>query len=248
MPEDNTKYIDYLNEDEPVPGQLWVCISFLSPEGIKNCSVRGLKIRGVFGTKQEADKRADELRKGDPDFHVFVGEMGKWLPWDPDPNDVKEQIYQEKELNDLMKGYKENLEKSKRMQQQRKEDMIRQAAIEEKSREEKTKKRLQKKLEAKKNQQKINVLANRDDGPVEKGQPIIDEESDEEEEDKTEKKKEKELKLVENKLKEQEKLSKDERLRLTSNQKQIDEKTQNLETIENKLSRMQELWDKINKK
>src|SRR3989304_5647810 len=110
-PTQNTKYIDYLTEDTPIPGQLWVCVSFLSPEGIKNCSVRGLKVRGVYGTHQEADNRAKELQKLDPDFNVFVGEVGKWLAWDPDPNDVQDSVYQEKELNDLMKGYKDNLEK-----------------------------------------------------------------------------------------------------------------------------------------
>jgi hypothetical protein len=70
-----TKYVDHLNEDEPLTGQKWVCISFLSPEGIKNCSVRGLKIRGVYDLREDADKRAKELQETDPDFHVFVGEV-----------------------------------------------------------------------------------------------------------------------------------------------------------------------------
>ena len=29
------KYVDYLKEDEPIPGQNWVCISFLAPEMAK---------------------------------------------------------------------------------------------------------------------------------------------------------------------------------------------------------------------
>ena len=57
---DNTKKVDFLKEDEPIHNQNWVCLSFLSPEGIKNCSTRGLKIRGVFATKEEAVKRADD--------------------------------------------------------------------------------------------------------------------------------------------------------------------------------------------
>jgi len=109
-----TKYIDYLKEDTPIPRQNWVCVSFLSPEGIKNCSIRGLKIRGVYETKEQANKRADELKAEDEDFHVFVGEVGKWLAWDPDPNSVEDQQYQEKELNDLMKAYRDNLEKTKK--------------------------------------------------------------------------------------------------------------------------------------
>jgi hypothetical protein len=40
--------------------------------------------------------------------NVFVGEVGKWLPWDPNPNAVAEQEYAEDQLNTLMKKYKEN--------------------------------------------------------------------------------------------------------------------------------------------
>ena len=128
-----TKYIDYLNEDKPIPGQMWVCVSFLSPEGIKNCSVRGLKIRGVYGTRKEADEQAIELQKMDPDFHVFVGEVGKWLPFDPSDNldAIEDHVYQEKELNDLMKEYKNNMAKAKQMEEERKKDMLAKAAREE---------------------------------------------------------------------------------------------------------------------
>ncbi|MCJ7638167.1 MAG: hypothetical protein MUO21_11820, partial [Nitrososphaeraceae archaeon] len=143
--ENSTKYIDHLDEDDRIcfphakdmenrvesDYQNFYCVSFLSPEGIKNCSVRGLKFRGVFGTYAEATARAKELQDSDPNFHVFVGEVGKWCPWDPDPNSIKDQEYQQNELNDLMKGYKDNLDKSKKMQKERKDDMLRQAAAKE---------------------------------------------------------------------------------------------------------------------
>jgi hypothetical protein len=148
----STKYIDYLTEDDPIPRQNWVCISFLSPEGIKNCNIRGLKIRGVYDTRQEADARAKYLQNIDPDFHVFVGQVGLWLPWDPDPNDAEDQEYQEKELNDLMKGYKENLVKTRKMEEQRKRDMIEKNMQDQnKSGLEQTQDRLRRKLENKKN-------------------------------------------------------------------------------------------------
>jgi hypothetical protein len=60
-------------------------MSFLSPEGISNCKIRGLKVRGVFATLEEASKRAKKLQEVDPAFHVFVGEAGKRLPSDPEP-------------------------------------------------------------------------------------------------------------------------------------------------------------------
>ena len=46
-------------------------------------SVRGVKIRGVYDSKQEAEKRAKELQVKDCSFHIFVGQVGYWLPWDP---------------------------------------------------------------------------------------------------------------------------------------------------------------------
>ena len=219
-----TKNIDYLKEDKPIPGQLWVCISFLSPEGIKNCSVRGLKIRGVFGTRQEADERAKELQEYDPDFHVFVGEMGKWLPWDPDPNDIEDQVYQEKELNDLMKGYKDNLSKAKKVQEERKEEMIKKAAVNEQSRDSKAKAKLQKKLASQKQQQKINNHASN----------MLS--------------KEEELKKLNSALNKEEALAKAEKERLSSVQKEIDSTKGNIETIDSKLEKMQKLYENLQKK
>jgi hypothetical protein len=73
-------------------------------------TVRGLKIRGSYSQKEEAEARAKKLQRSDPLHNIFVGEVGKWLPWDPSPNDIKDQEYAEDELNTLMKKYKENEE------------------------------------------------------------------------------------------------------------------------------------------
>ena len=73
-------------------------------------SVRGLKVRGVYGHQEEAVARSKKLQRSDPIHNIFVGEVGKWLPWDPNPNEVKEQEYAEDQLNTLMKKYKENEE------------------------------------------------------------------------------------------------------------------------------------------
>ena len=119
----NTKYIDYLSEDNMITNQQWVCISFLSPEGIKNCSVRGVKIRGSYPTRELANERAKELQETDPDFHVFVGEVGKWLAWDPDVNSVEENVHANEELNKLAHAYKDNLKKKDKLYHQRTKDL-----------------------------------------------------------------------------------------------------------------------------
>jgi hypothetical protein len=172
---------DFLDVDSPIPGQNFVCMSFLSPEaaikerylwyvksflqsltedipkpenmpelefknklqqivtkkvsynGISSLwedflyekretleqqydekvdfqtSTRGLKIRGTYGSYREAKNRSDQISKYDKNHHVYIGQVGYWLPWDPDPHEVPEQEYQEKELNTLMKKYRENL-------------------------------------------------------------------------------------------------------------------------------------------
>lgn len=71
-------------------------------------TVRGLKVRGTFDTYAEAVGRAKTLQKLDPSFNVYVGQVGFWLPWDPEPADVADQEYADDQLNQLMKRYKEN--------------------------------------------------------------------------------------------------------------------------------------------
>jgi len=150
---------DYLEVDKQIPGQNYVCVSFVSPEktlkdkqlyflhcflksmskeydldeetliekyqsymfdnSIKldtqfhkdnkfKTSVRGVKIRGVYDTYREAEVRAQVLQRIDRSFHVFVGQVGYWLPWDPESNHIDNQEYLEPELNTLMKKYNEN--------------------------------------------------------------------------------------------------------------------------------------------
>jgi hypothetical protein len=145
------KKIDHLDEDPIIPSQQWVCISFLSPEGLKNCKVRGVKVRGCYATYEEAKKRADQILEFDPNFHIMVGEVGKWLAWDPDPSTSQDQEFGNEKLNELMKSYKSQLEKNKVMEHQRKSDYIDGARKNEPAddRKERMKKRLRKKLEDK---------------------------------------------------------------------------------------------------
>ena len=182
--------VDYLEVDNPIPGQNYVCLSFVSPEKTlkdkelflynkfmnqrcgeweqkideitKDCSedyknrinleikeslkkelkftldefkskyddfkykytddldkaftkisglqtnVRGVKIRGVYDSVQEAEKKAKKLQSKDRSFHVFVGQVGYWLPWDPNADKIDDEEYLENDLNNLMKEYKKN--------------------------------------------------------------------------------------------------------------------------------------------
>lgn len=183
------KYVDILDEDKPLSGQKYVCVSFLSPEKIlKNkemfmfnefvkewdlnkstscflnllnfishkynianaklmsdyeefivaekekinmrsieddyktfmdmneerlfeqfnkdnafqTSVRGVKIRGTYSTQEEGKLRAKMLSDVDKYHDIYIGEVGKWLPWNPEPYKIGDITYNEEELNQLM--------------------------------------------------------------------------------------------------------------------------------------------------
>ena len=185
----NSKYVDLLEEDKPIAGQKFACISFVSPEnilkqkeifffeeflkkwdlnksmekfvqflnfvsfkynmsfddltndfkefikeeketiskssmrdefktyldnneeelektfGINNqfqTSTRGLKIRGVYPTLEEAELRCKMLREVDPNHDVYVGPVGMWMPWEPEAYKTGRVEYMEEELNQLM--------------------------------------------------------------------------------------------------------------------------------------------------
>lgn len=104
--DENLKYtkVDCLDEDPPISGQKYFCISFISPEGLMNCKTRGFKIRGVFGSMSEAKEACKNFQKQDKYFDVFVAEVGKWCPWDPTQQQIKETVYKGKDQNQIMKN------------------------------------------------------------------------------------------------------------------------------------------------
>tara|TARA_B100001094_G_scaffold250091_1_gene247550 strand:+ start:1095 stop:1898 length:804 start_codon:yes stop_codon:yes gene_type:complete len=157
--ESKEEKIDYLEVDDQIPGQNYVCLSFVSPEDLIESkeafkvakflqsvckdkdmdfkkimeqyndftykfgdnlqkdfdeqnefktNIRGLKVRGTYNTRDEAEKRAKKLQTIDSDFHVFVGQVGYWLPWDPCADQIEDESFVNSQLNDMMEKYKEN--------------------------------------------------------------------------------------------------------------------------------------------
>jgi hypothetical protein len=213
----NPKYVDLLEEDKPIAGQKFVCVSFVSPDKIlkqkeiflfeqflkkwdfsksmekfhqflnfvsykyklvfddvtkdfqefikeeyenllqssmeddfktfldqneedlenafnvkhnfQTCT-RGLKIRGVYPTMEEAELRCKMLRELDPNHDVFVGPVGLWMPWDPEAYKTGRVEYMEEELNQLMHEKTKNEDFAKTAFEQRVKD-TKKKAIEE---------------------------------------------------------------------------------------------------------------------
>jgi hypothetical protein len=90
-------------------------------------SIRGLKVRGVTGTHAEAVAMSKKLQRNDTIHNIFLGEVGKWLPWDPKPHQVQDQEYAEDQLNMLMKNYKDNEESRDKFMSEQRDELLKSA-------------------------------------------------------------------------------------------------------------------------
>ena len=93
-------------------------------------STRGLKVRGVYPTMEEAELRCKMLREMDPNHDVFVGPVGLWMPWHPEAYKTGRVEYVEEELNQLMQEKNKNETFAKSAFEQRVKD-AKKKAIEE---------------------------------------------------------------------------------------------------------------------
>jgi len=93
-------------------------------------TMHGLKVRGVYSSAEQATARAKALNKKDPYFNVYVADVGEWLPWDPEPEEVKDQEYQSDDLNKLMQAYRENATKRDEFFEEEKRQKVAKATAE----------------------------------------------------------------------------------------------------------------------
>ena len=175
MTDKNEVKEDFLEVDDPIGGQQFVCLSFVSPEDViqnkeafktakflqsyskdkgmefkevyedylnfqykfqdeiqrdydkenkGQTNIRGVKVRGVYSSKEEAEARAKKLHRLDSSFHVFIGQVGYWLPWNPCADKIEDEQFLDSGLNELMEKYKENnINKDLLYEEQKREKM-----------------------------------------------------------------------------------------------------------------------------
>lgn len=88
-------------------------------------SVRGFKVRGSYETLREAQVRAEFLKRSENSRHfIYIAEVGCWCPWDPNPDNIDDQQYNEDKLNQLMAEYKKNQSYKDQVFDERKSGMI----------------------------------------------------------------------------------------------------------------------------
>jgi hypothetical protein len=129
-------------------------------------NIRGVKLRGNYETYKEAKLRAKLLQRKDPKFHVWVAQVGYWVPFDADPDKAPSSEYQEEKLQELAKKKKENEEKREMLQERRREEEKKLANLRNetlKAEQNKTRDELVKQLETEANKNKLIEYAKEPD-------------------------------------------------------------------------------------
>jgi hypothetical protein len=120
----NDDYKNFLDENEnELEKQFGIAHNFQT-------NTRGLKIRGVYPSLEEAELRCKLLREIDPNHDVYVGPIGLWMPWEPETYKTGRVEYMEDELNQLMHEKQKNEAQAKLTFEQRVKE-TKQKAIEE---------------------------------------------------------------------------------------------------------------------
>jgi hypothetical protein len=113
-----------------VPGQNYVCLTFVSPQSAQKADACALRVEGCFSTLEEANEHVKRLIKLEPAFDIFVCSMYEFLLSPPNPEQIGNQTYQDETLNGIISEYKKNQIYAKEHFEERKRELIEQAAQE----------------------------------------------------------------------------------------------------------------------
>ncbi len=101
----NTKM---LLDDKPMDDIKFYLVSFL--ESREN-SLYGFKVSGIFDDESTAVKRIEDIQNYNKYMNVYVGQVGKWLDWNPKSEDCLEQHWGNEKVDNFMRDYEDNQKK-----------------------------------------------------------------------------------------------------------------------------------------
>lgn len=111
--------------DPELPGQVVAVVSMIGPDLHQKSDIPAYKIRGVYSNEESAKKRVEHLKKIEsaseysPD--IYLVDVGKWIPMKFKLDNTSDVIgYDNPVLDELMKGFKTNVEQGKKMFEERK--------------------------------------------------------------------------------------------------------------------------------
>ena len=129
-------------DQEKLSGQNYALISIVAPQAGQKSENICLKIKGVFGNLDEANKHAEMLQKIDSTFDIYVVEMYSWLLVPPDPSLI-EQKHVDLKLNEIIGGHRESQLKAKMYFDERKRELMNNIEVENEKRREENSKELE---------------------------------------------------------------------------------------------------------
>ena len=107
-----------------VPGQLFALISIVGPDMPQKNEHLGLKIRGCFASKDDAEVHAKRLQKEDALVDIYVVDMYKWLLIPPDRLQIDNVHYNDEKLEEIFAKYRQNQQEAASHFEKRKRDMM----------------------------------------------------------------------------------------------------------------------------
>jgi hypothetical protein len=107
-----------------VPGLNYAVISVVEPDSDLQeletpDGVVGVKIRGVFETRDQAEEHMEKLGKIDTEFDMFLAELYRFHMLPPDIEKTEDVKYRDDYLNKLFTGYKESKAEAQAFQAER---------------------------------------------------------------------------------------------------------------------------------
>jgi hypothetical protein len=133
---------DFLDEDIEIRNQKYCVLSYTlpkpgdsDPKGKKRVGYDTpmVKIRGSFSTVEECESRIERLKKSDKYFHMYVASVGTWGPLLTEAQHKESgtnSVFMNQEMNEFMKGYKENQDKQTDIFEERKKELAEKARFE----------------------------------------------------------------------------------------------------------------------
>tara|TARA_Y100000389_G_scaffold204010_1_gene254502 strand:- start:552 stop:938 length:387 start_codon:yes stop_codon:yes gene_type:complete len=112
-----------LTDSITVQGQNYALVSIVSNSTNQKHEQCGMKIRGVFNTRGEAEEHVNRIRTEDKTFDVYLVDMYKWLLIPPDNSKIDDQTHIDEKLNNIIITHKEEQFKAKELYELRKDDL-----------------------------------------------------------------------------------------------------------------------------
>ena len=110
---------DYLIDNSPRPLRFGL-VTIFSPKKIKGLKILCIKVRGIFQTLEELNKRSKKLIQLYPHDPIYQFEIGKWTPFSDEDSTNETKL---KQLNYAMYKHLGNLEVETEEFEKRKEEM-----------------------------------------------------------------------------------------------------------------------------